>query len=89
MAKKKKASPSKEPSREDIVNLLWKINSEGISYFFGSYTSASSVEEDLKSLKGSSFITAAYKFEKALQDLESEMDKLKDKHEIDDEEILS
>lgn len=87
MSKKKATKPAKKVDpREDVVNLIGKIKSEGMHYFFTGYASAASIKEMYPSAP-QSFIDAAQKFEDASGDLEAEIQLLQDKYEIDPEEV--
>lgn len=82
MAKKK----AKKLTRDNVINLLCKISSEGTYYFFTGYTSPEGLEDYCPGIPDS-FFQAAKGLELAGQRLEEEMEKLKAQFEIEDEEV--
>lgn len=78
--------------KEAIVNMFWKMNSEGEGYYFHHYTSSKNVRQRLYEegvdVKGTDLMFCKWeKFEESYKELKKEMAKLKEKFNISDEEI--
>ena len=78
--------------KEAIVDMFWKMNSEGEGYYFLQYTSSKNVRQRLfeadVDVKDTDLLFMKWeKFEESYKELKKELSALKKKFNISDEEI--
>lgn len=76
---------SKKKERQAILEMLQKMESEGFDYYFNYYQSVGSLESELPF--AGSFINSVRSYIEARQDLEADIQMLKDQYNIDNEDV--
>lgn len=72
-------------SKEKVLEMLKKMESEGMDYYFNHYTSYKSLKKELPFLKD--FLPYVKEYETAYGNLESALQRLKSDFEISEEDL--